>query len=353
MKKLIAILIVLVIITITITSLIGCKNKEEILTEQKTSSETHIESEKLNIEYYARGEWIEWNNINDVKEYIVKVDDKISYETTNSIWENTNLSLGKHKIEVIAIKKDNTTVSEIQEIEVIGIKPQQIYNLDKEVRDSTVRVKVEQYNKRLGIFKKDEKLAYETGIICQKKNNQYIAVCYCPNLKNGKTYDVTKISVTDNYGNEYEATEITPTQTTTTTATTKINDRILTVITFTATKKTLPVVDLGLDCIEYSNDLFTINNADVHDCASGEEKRPAKRIQIDGKQTVCEVIEITTPYKDNVHVGDAVFDIEKQFIGIIVLKTDEKIVYMQLKEILGYIDNNLQKECVEHRSGMP
>ena len=336
MRKIISIISIIALIA-TLTSCNNNNIHKNDSTIKSTIKESETEEKKLYIEYNGYMECIQWTRIEDATSYQIFFDNDNPITIQDNYFSTSNMKFGYHKVTINAIKNSKTILSGTSEFVIEGITEAQAKDALKKLSPSIVSISTQKYNTTLGIIQSNKETETVEGIICYNNGNTYWAICYSPLLRTNINYDKTKINITDDYGNEYTGTEINPTN---------IKNRILTVISFSS-KINLPTVNFGMKLNGNSKYILKYQISPKK-TQIGKINLPTNFATINGTRTQNHLIGTTF---DTTTYGQVVFNCKFEFIGIIVPNYEEKpISFMQLKEVLGYIDIDLQKKCIESHS---
>lgn len=337
MKRRIYKLIILLIIANTLlcscTGNVNKKDESENTFSSETIGKDEIQ-EKIFIEWINRQNTFYWQSIPQAAKYELYIDTNKYGTTSETRYEIEKLSLGEHTVKVIALDLNNKEITQTtQNFEYIGLDETKALNKAKnDLVYSIVKISIKKYNTSLTFIKKDEVSASTWGVICKKNGNTYWAICYSPLLVSSKQYDKTIITVEDEHGNEFTGIEINPTN---------AKDRILGVVSFQSNQEILPVVDISMNLADSEDILIVRPNAQPIGQIAHIDHFGEKQI-IDGIQTKNNMI--STDVKGT-SLGYPVFDANYSFIGIILSSSTDGICFMQLKEILRYIDTDLQQKA--------
>lgn len=317
------------IITISIAS---CDNKATEIIYNEAFNEETTQTEKLSAYYYGYDESLIWKNIKNIDYYELYINNENKIKTEQDFYYLGHLTEGQYSVKINAIKNSKIIASDIVDF-YKGIPEEKLKTAEIGLKCSIVEVHITRYNVSLGILKKDEETELAYGFIYKNNENEYWTVSYSKLLRSSKSFDKTEIIIKDEFGNEYEGIEDFPTN---------IEERILSIVKFKSNKK-LPTVTLGTETVK-DQYIVHINNTD-NNATVGKISGNSDRSKINNIYTKSILVETNLKFAI---IGTPIFNSNFEFIGIIVPNSnDTTICFMQLKEILGYIDIDLQKECGE------
>lgn len=336
-KRILALLFVILIPL----SIISCDNDIPKI-KAKNKSNKNVENTyvmKYPKAYYdIESKEIKWDAVDKAEEYeinIYLINETINTKTQNTYYDVSNLTPGIFSVSIKPIDTDNKYKAGKEtkyNVKIPGFNKDMAYEkVEEELIYSIVLITVTRYDSFLGI-KTNKTVEQKEGVICKKSNGSYWAITNCPLLKSNTKYDKTEITVKDTHNNTYTGTEINPTN---------ISNGILSVISFNSNIQ-LPIVNfaegIGINNEEVmfvSRYQFT-NKAQF---AKTTEIQPSTNNDISTKYHV-----VITDKINNSSFSVATFNDEYELIGITVNLKNNQYCFIQIKEILEYIDKELAEK---------
>lgn len=339
-KRILALLFVFIIPF----SIFGCDDDiPKISNKKKNQEQENLEKdeENKNILKYAKPYYntesknIVWDKVENAEEYEIKIyliNQTITKKTTETYFDVSNLSPGTFSVSIkpISSNKKYETGKEIKyEIKIPGFNQTLAREkVKEELRYSIVFIKITRYNTILGI-KTDKQTEQIEGVICKKNNNTYWIATNSPLLQSNTKYDKTEIIIKDSYGNEYTGTKINPTNT---------SKNLISIIQFNSNIQ-LPTVNFAKDQAFTNEEIMLISNYEITNYAQFVYVTDFKKSTNNNIKTEYDIV--ITNRVNNSNFSVAVFNDEYQLIGISININNNKFCYIQIREILEYIDKEL------------
>ncbi len=338
MKKLLASLLSIIILSI---SMISCQidNYNENITTDKQEEITEKNQEKKILQrprvYYEFWEKrIGWDTVPNAIRYTIVINDKKVATTTNTFYPVDDYEPGKYKIDIIPEASHalyEAGEPNPQVIKITGINEEEAKKkIEEELKYSLVKINILQYDSFLGIKTNKNEIVID-GIILYKKDNKYKAICYAESLIT-KNYEKTEIKVIDKFDNEYVG-SLTPAA--------DINEEILSVITF-YTNKNLPTAPLPYDIFN-SKEIVILEKYFYNNRPLFAEITNTDICHVNGIRTKYDAINTNVEFQNRTSLP--VFNSDYDLIGLTIPSNNSKenLKFIQIKELLSYIDKDLAK----------